>query len=309
MRYAFFQGCNIPVRIEQYAQSTQAVMSLFGVELKEIRDFNCCGYPVRNVDEKAYILPSVRNLALAEQADLDILVICNCCFQSLKKAQNVLAKNPSLAKELNNVLAKEGLSYQGKAVVKHYLTVLHEDIGVKTIKARLVHRFTELRSAVLHGCHLLRPREVTGFDNSFVPTITDNLMQLAGAESIDWLGKMECCGAPLAGINDEVSHRLLTEKIEGAQSAGADYITPICSYCYLQFDTTQVNINREKLEAKPLPVLLYPQLLGLCLGLDPEQLGLAKNTTIAPDHIAALQSLLGPPEEEKKKKAKARAAA
>lgn len=302
MRYAFFQGCNIPARIEQYAESTEAVMGLFGVEMVEMRDFNCCGYPVRNVDEKAYILPSVRNLAIAEQAGLDILVICNCCFQSLKKAQNVLNKTPELTGELNKVLEKEGLTYKGTCEVKHYLTVLHDDIGLEAIKAKLTNRYTQLNVSVLHGCHLLRPREVTGFDNSFVPAITDDLMQVAGATSLEWSGKMECCGAALAGINDNLSAKLLTEKIDGAVQAGADYITPICAYCHLQFDTTQLNIPASTETADPLPVLLYPQLLGLCLGLSPQQVGLAKNTTINESHISTLQALLGPPVEEKKKK-------
>lgn len=309
MRYAFFQGCNIPARIEQYAQSTEAVMALFGVELKEMRDFNCCGYPVRNVDEKAYILPSVRNLAVAEQAGLDIMVICNCCFQSLQKAKNVLAKNPELADELNAVLAREGLNYSGNCTVKHFLTVLHDDIGTDAIKQKLTNRYTDLSISVLHGCHLLRPREVTGFDDSFVPRITEDLMQVVGAKSLDWSGKMECCGAALAGINDELSNRLLMEKIDGAVEANADYITPICSYCHLQFDTTQLNINKDNPDMNSLPVLLLPQLLGLCLGISPGQLGIANNQTITQENISSLQSLLGPPVEEKKKRRKAKAKA
>lgn len=309
MKYAFFQGCNIPIRIEQYAQSTEAVLNKFGVELQVMRDFNCCGYPMRNVDEKAYLLPSVRNLALAEQAGLDIMVICNCCFQSLKKAQNVLGKNSGLAAELNRMLAAEGLEYKGSAKVQHYLTVLHTDIGVEEIKKKLVNRFTELNVSVLHGCHLLRPREVTEFDDSFVPMITEDLMQVAGANSLDWRGKFECCGAPLAGINDTVSHNLLLEKVDGAREAGADYMSPVCSYCHLQFDTTQLNILEEKGETNPLPVLLYPQILGLCLGIAPQTLGLDKNQTMAAENISSLQSLLGPPVEEKKKRRKAKAGA
>ena len=101
MKYAFFQGCNIPIRIEQYANATTAVFNTFGIELQVIPEFNCCGYPVRNVDEKAYILPSVRNMAIAEKAGLDILVICNCCFASLQKARNVLSKDNELKNELN----------------------------------------------------------------------------------------------------------------------------------------------------------------------------------------------------------------
>jgi len=89
-------------------------------------------------------------------------------------------------------------------------------------------------------------------------------------------------------------------------SAGADYITPVCSYCHLQFDTAQQNIRDAESQ---LPVLLYPQLLGLVLGIDDKLLGIEQNSTINRTHIDSLKSLLGPPVEEKKKRRKKRAAA
>jgi len=299
MRYAFFQGCNIPARIEQYAESTKAVFNLFGVDLIEERDFNCCGYPVRNVDEKSYILPSARNLAVAEKRGLDIIVLCNCCFASLMKAKNLLENDNQLKEELNLILAKEGLHYSGKVVVKHYLTVLYSDIGLNTITTKLVYHVKDINIGVIQGCHILRPREITRFDNSFVPEITDKLIRATGAENLEWQGKLECCGAALAGINDQLSHELLMDKVTGAKAAGAHFITPICAYCYLQFDTTQGNIVENE---EILPVLLYPQLLGLCLGLSSDELGINKNQTISDDDVTQLQASLGPPEDEKKKK-------
>lgn len=300
MKYAFFQGCNIPARIEQYADSTRAVMQKFGVELVELREFNCCGYPVRNVDEKSYILPSVRNLAIAEKEGLDIIVICNCCFASLMKAKNVVENDAKILEEINLILAKENLQYSGKAVVKHYLSVLYSDIGVNTIAGKLVYKLKDFNIAVIQGCHVLRPREITKFDDSFVPAITDSLVGCTGAQNLEWQGKLECCGAALAGLNDELSHKLLLVKIEGAKAAGAQYITPICAYCHLQFDTTQLNIADG--DDGILPVLLYPQLLGLCLGIDADKLGLVQNSTINNQEVEKVQSSLGPPEEEKKKR-------
>ena len=302
MKYAFFQGCNIPIRIQQYATSTEAVFTKFGIELIEVPDFNCCGYPARNVDEKAYLLPSVRNMAIAEKMGRDILVICNCCFASLQKAKNTLAKDSKLQDELNTFLAKEGLQYNGSVTIKHYLTVLYEEIGTEQIRKALVNRFQDLNISVIQGCHILRPREITTFDDSFVPKITEELLAATGVTSLDWRGKLECCGAALAGINDELSRKLLKEKITGAQAAGADFITPICSYCHLQFDTTQKNMDVDKSSDKLLPVLLYPQLLGLCLGIDEQRLGIEQNSTINADDIQRIKSLLGPPIEEKKKR-------
>lgn len=304
MKYAFFQGCNIPIRIQQYATSTGAVFNKFGIELQEVPDFNCCGYPARNVDEKAYLLPSVRNMAIAEKMGLDITVICNCCFASLQKAKNVMEKDSQLKNELNGYLTKEGLQYNGNVQIKHYLTVLYEDVGTEKIKSLLVNKFKDLNISVIHGCHVLRPREITHFDDSFVPKITEELLQVTGATNLDWRGKLECCGAALAGINNDLSKKLLKEKITGAQTAGADYITPVCSYCHLQFDTAQINMRSENLSDKLLPVLLYPQLLGLCLGIDENSLGIEQNSTINSTDIVRIKSLLGPPVEEKKKKKK-----
>lgn len=213
-----------------------------------------------------------------------------------------MADSPELAHELNGMLAKEGLNYTGSAKIHHYLSVLYTEVGLNTMKEKLVNRYTELNCAVIHGCHLLRPREVTGFDNSFVPTITNELLSLVGATSVDWPGSLECCGAALAGFNDELSIKLLAEKITGAQKGGASFITPICSYCHLQFDTAQPeNIDRIGVEA-PLPVLLLPQLLGLCFGLSAKELGIAENRTITSEHLEVLPTLLGPPVVEKKKR-------
>ena len=302
MRYAFFQGCNIPIRIQQYATSTEAVLNKFRIELEVVPEFNCCGYPVRNVDEKAYILPSVRNMAIAEQKDLDILVICNCCFASLQKAKHVLENNSGLKKEINDILAQEGLQYQGTVQIKHYLTVFHDEIGTEKIQSQVINTFKDLNIAVIHGCHILRPREITGFDDSFVPRITEDLMKTTGAKSLDWRGKMECCGAALAGINDDLSQNLLREKIDGARQAGATFITPVCSYCHLQFDTMQKNIISDNSSEPLLPVVLYPQLLGLCLGIDEKLLGIEQNSTIDPTDIQRLKDVLSPPVKKKKRK-------
>ena len=308
MKYAFFQGCNIPIRIPQYASASRALFGKFGIDLEIVPEFNCCGYPARNVDEKAYLLPSVRNLAIAEKRGQDVVVLCNCCFASLQKAKNVMEKSPALATEFNSILAKEGLSYSGKAEVRHFLAVLHQEVGTDKLKQQRTGAFTDLKVAIIHGCHVLRPREITRFDDSFVPKITAELLATSGAANLDWPGSLECCGAALAGINDELSHRLLREKITGAQAAGAEFIVPVCAYCHLQFDTTQRHLAADNPGTKLLPVVLLPQLLGLCLGIDDQALTIADNGTIDASTLQALKSRLGPPVEEKKKK-KAKTAA
>ena len=66
-------------------------------------------------------------------------------------------------------------------------------------------------------------------------------------------------------------------KLKDAKQSGADYLCVACSYCQIQFDTVQkVLLSQRGIEAK-LPSILYPQLLGLSLGIDGETLGLAEN--------------------------------
>ena len=76
--------------LSQYETSSNAVLRELGIEFVDIDDFNCCGYPLKNLNFRAYLLSSARNLALAEKAGLDILTVCNCCYGSLKHAQHVL---------------------------------------------------------------------------------------------------------------------------------------------------------------------------------------------------------------------------
>ncbi|MBW1995877.1 MAG: disulfide reductase, partial [Deltaproteobacteria bacterium] len=128
MKYAIFLGCNIPARVNQYDGAARAVLKKLDVQLVDIREFNCCGYPMRNIDRKAFALSSAGNLALAEAAGLDILVLCKCCFGTLKEAQHLLKGDENILAEINELLAEKGLKYEGNVQVKHLLSVLYHDV-------------------------------------------------------------------------------------------------------------------------------------------------------------------------------------
>ncbi|EFK10036.1 cysteine-rich domain protein, partial [delta proteobacterium NaphS2] len=110
MKYAFFLGCNIPARLEQYETASRAVLSRLGVGLIDYREFTCCGYPLRNIDRKAYLLSAAGNLALAEQDGVNIMALCKCCFGTLKEAQHILGQEEALRAEINDLLAQRNLS-------------------------------------------------------------------------------------------------------------------------------------------------------------------------------------------------------
>ena len=277
MEFALFLGCTIPARLNQYESSSRAVLEKLGVGLVDIREFNCCGYPLRNIDFKIFLLSSVRNLALAEKKNLNVMALCKCCYGSLKKADFLMKENASLKKEVNLTLEKEGLKYEGRIEIKHLLSVLHKDIGIEAIKGKMATTFKGLKIATHYGCHALRPSQVVGFDNAVAPSLFDQLVEMTGAESIDWPMKLECCGAPLWGINDRLSMDLTLKKLTDGKKSGADYVCAACPYCHIQFDKVQKMILSQRNVNHPLPSILYTQLLGLTLGIDRKVLGLEMN--------------------------------
>jgi len=289
MQYALFEGCQIPARLKQYAAATQAVITKLELDWVEIAEFKCCGYPARNTDYRAFVLSAARNLALAERAGLDMLVMCKCCFGSLKKAESLLHEDQALRTEMNRLLNKEKLAYCGNTQVKHLLTVLYHDVGLKRLQARIVKNYSGLQIAVSYGCHALRPSKLTGFDDPVSPRIFDELVEITGAYSVTWARKLDCCGAPLTGINDQLAMQMAQKKIHSAREAGAHFICTACPYTQLQFDWVQQSLVSDPADHQPLAALLYPQLLGLCLGIDEKTLGIGENQI----DISGITSFLG----------------
>ena len=277
MKFALFEGCNIPARVKQYADATQAVFNKLDIELVELTEFNCCGYPVRNIDQRAFILSAAKNLALAETAGLELMAMCKCCYGSLKKAEHALNSDSDLNKDINDILSKEKLHYAGHVRIRHLLTVLHGDVGLEALKPLILKTYNGLQIAVSYGCHALRPSKITGFDDPVAPTLFDELVEITGAYSVDWPRKLDCCGAPLTGINDSLAMDMALNKIISAREAGAHYVCTACPYTHLQFDWVQSRMAGSSGAWEPLAAILYPQLLGLSMGIDEQILGLSES--------------------------------
>lgn len=277
-RYALFLGCNIPARVKQYDLSARAVLEKLDVELVDNPQFNCCGYPMRNSDPEAYLLSAAKNLALAEKQGLDMLVLCQCCYGSLKKAAHMMKSDDAVTEAVRAHLADHGLSYEGQTRIKHLLSVLYHDVGLEKLKEKILRPYKNLHIAVHYGCHALRPSDITEFDDPVAPTLIDELVEITGAKSVDWPLKLECCGAPAMGINDDLSMNLARKKLNDGRQAGAQYLCTSCPYCQIQFDTVQQMILAHDREMEALPAMVYPQILGLGMGIDGQKLGIGMNT-------------------------------
>ena len=287
--YALFLGCTIPRRVEQYDLSARAVLKALAVEVTDIREFNCCGYPLKNAEMETSVLLAARNLALAEKRGLNVMTLCKCCFGNLKKVNHTLREDGPLRDRVNETLSTEGLAYTGGVEVTHFLKMLHQEVGLATVKQSVTRSYKDLKIATHYGCHALRPSDIMGFDHPVAPVIFDQLVTATGAQSVEWPLKLECCGAPVMGSNDELSMDLTERKLAGAKESGADYLCVGCPWCQVQFDTVQEMISSQRGGNHRLPSILYPQLLGLAMGIDAKALGLRMNTL----DISGLEHHLG----------------
>jgi heterodisulfide reductase subunit B len=272
--YLYFPGCKINRFLPQYGRATLEVLDALGIELIQM-ELNCCGYPVRHENFLASMTAAARNLALAAAKGSALVTPCQCCYGNLKHADHWLGQRADLRQQVNSLLAKEGLAWRSDVPIRHLLTVLQEDVGLKTLKDHVRRPLTGLAVAAHYGCHALRPGNITQFDNPLAPTIFEQLIEATSATAVQWPLRLECCGHPLWQKDDRFSLALMQRKLDDARQAGAQVLATACTYCQLQFDTVQ------QAHASPgkalLPAVLYPQLLGVAMGMPEESLGLSDN--------------------------------
>ena len=265
MKFAYFPGCKIPYYLPQYGQSVRAVLTALGVQLVQF-EFDCCGYPVRHQSATAAIYSAAKVMALAQTRQLPLLTPCMCCFGNLKHAEYRLLKESRLRRAINELLATDQLHWSPGIVIRHLLTVLERDVGLKTIHSKITKPLKGLRGAAHYGCHGLRPSDVVQLENAAAPTVFERLIRITGAQSVDWPMRLSCCGNPLWGKNPKLSLALMQQKIDDALAVGAQFICTACTYCQIQFDSVRASQPDQAPHKKNLPAVPYTQLLGRSLG-------------------------------------------
>ena len=147
MKYAFFLGCTIPARAVNYEVSTRKIAPRLDIELVDLPDFTCCGFPVKSVDTFTSIVMAAKNIALAEEQGLDICTLCNGCVVTLAEANHELKHNGELKKRVNIELKKIGREYKGTIEVKHLARILYEDVGIDRIKKEIKYPLGDFKLA------------------------------------------------------------------------------------------------------------------------------------------------------------------
>ncbi len=281
--FALFRGCTTPVRLPSYEASVIAVLRKLGINLVEMEDTNCCGSQyIESINHTAFAAMSGRLLAIGEKMGMDILAICGACSGAMKTVKHELDHDKKLRKEVNEILAEEGLEYTGKSEVKHLLQIFSEDIGYTAIREAIVRPYNGIRLSAHYGCHVTRPEEIVQVDDAENPTIIDKIIEIAGGTAVDYVGKTRCCGGPMLGMNVGLAGRIGRDKIENIRAENVQGIITACEFCNLQL--TQVQFDDEASNLSKIPVMTLPQFLGPALGIDFDSLGIEMNK-ISPQPI------------------------
>ena len=270
--HLMFLGCAIPYRVSAYEISARKVLKKLGVKIVEMSEFNCCGLPVDPISHETMLILAARNLAMAEQKGLDIIALCPGCAGTLRKVNKMLKEDAVLREKINNHLREAGLEFKGTVNAKHIMQVLIEDVGLEKIKNAVVNPLTKVKVAEHNGCHILRPKEYIGFDDPEDPKTLKTLIEATGATCLDYMDETQCCGAPSVGVNDKIALALARDKLSHIKKVDAQALITICPFCHIMYDTNELRIERMFNEVYGIPVLHYPQLLGLAIGIPAEEL-------------------------------------
>ena len=273
MKYALFVGCTTLARLPGYEKAARKVADKLGVDLVDMPGSSCCGTTyLETLDHTTGLAIADRNIAIAEEMGMEIVTICNGCTEVLTKANKELIDNPELRGEVNKILAKAGKYFHGTTSIKHYARMLHDDVGLDVLKGKMEKDLGEIKVGSHYGCHMMKPSKIMDNGDPENPIILDDLVSTTGAEPIDYLNKLECCAGPIMGVRENVTWSVGNDKVNEIKKTGDMMITS-CPFCYLTYERAQLMDE----DGEKLPILHLPQLLGLGLGLDTDELGLGHN--------------------------------
>lgn len=276
MKYAYYPGCAQHGTAADYRMSVNEVFSRLGIELEEIKNWNCCG--ALHVANDVRLKLSARTLASTKE---NIATPCNLCYSNLLRTRKSL-EDAAVRNKINEALAGK---YEGSTGVKHLLEVLVRDFGLEKLAEHVITPL-KIKAVPYYGCLLTRPENE--FDSPENPKSLDNLITSLGAEPVKYHYKTKCCGGPILLTNEDLALSLAKEILVMAKESGADCMVVTCPMCHLQLDAKQKAVESRYNIRIGLPVIYFTQLIGLAMGLNPRILGLDRHMVSTDELIATI---------------------
>lgn len=253
VRLSYYPGCSLHGTAAEYDNSLKTVAEKLGVELVELPDWNCCGASSAHaLDFTLAKNLAARNLALAQEQKMDLLVPCAACFSRLQATKE----------------EEGGDTEQKKYDIKilNILEFLSREEVARKIASLIKNPLHGLKVVPYYGCLLVRPPRFTGAKNFENPKEMDYLLKLLGAEVIPWSYKTDCCGGSLILTQKDIVLRLGKKILGQAIAAGAEAIAVACPLCHSNLDMRQKEIGQRSGEELAMPIFYISELIGLAWG-------------------------------------------
>jgi heterodisulfide reductase subunit B2 len=272
MKYAYYPGCSAHSTAKDMHESSSAVASALGIDLVEIKGWSCCGATAaHNTNWLIAASLPVANLLLAKDMGMDMVVNCAACYSRMKAANHEIKFSEIISKQVAQTIGRE---YDGSVPVRHLVEVLLADIGLKKLQKSYKKSLKGLKVASYYGCLLVRPHEITNFDDPENPTSLERLVDSMGGTNLDWPHKVECCGGGLNLTRTDIVIDLSRSIVDSAIQSGADCIVVACPMCQASLDLRQKDMEKKTGNKYEMPILYITQLVGLCLGIPGKELGI-----------------------------------
>jgi heterodisulfide reductase subunit B len=259
MDFSYYPGCSLESTASEYNESARAALEVLGIGLYELADWNCCGASsAHNLNRTLSLALPARNLAIAQEAGRDVVMPCAACYNRHKTADYEMRNNAERRAVIEDAV---GFEFSGSVAVRPVLDIVANVAGLERIRAAVVRPLDELHVVGYYGCLLVRPPEVTEFENPENPTLMNDILDAVGAKAHPWSYATDCCGGGLALTKAKVAGRLVDRLVEHAREAGAAAIVTSCPLC-------QLNLEMRQSAERKLPIFYFTELLGLAFGLD-----------------------------------------
>ncbi|HTT37525.1 MAG TPA: CoB--CoM heterodisulfide reductase iron-sulfur subunit B family protein [Burkholderiales bacterium] len=288
---AYYPGCALEGTGHAYNRSTRAVGKALGLELDEVKNWNCCGaMEVKNIDPKlqTYLSSRVMSIAANQMGAKVVMAPCNGCYHNLKKAEYDLAHDAESREVTQRLSSKAGHeTYRaGQLETIHALDWIKHGIGEEELKRRVRNSLRGLKVADYYGCMYTRPRHIfpekdqgPGSESTSKPHFMDDLLAAAGAVNVEFPLKTACCGGAHTLSDSDISTKLVLNILRAAEAAGADVIATECPTCHSGLEMHQVRAEKVLGQKTTVRMLYFTQLIGLALGLSARKVGVHENVS------------------------------
>lgn len=287
---AYYPGCSLKGMASAYDKSSRIVCKHLGINLQEIKDWNCCGATsAHSLNHGLDIGLSARNLDIVKSMNLShVTSPCPGCFSRLKGASFEIKNNPAARKAVEEVLGKPA---PVEPEVSSLVQLIVEKKTLDEIAGFTVKPLDGLKVAIYYGCLLTRPKQLVEFDDPELPMSLDLMLQALGAETITWGCKAECCGGGYSVSETGIVLDLSSKILNSAYESGAEAIVVACPLCQTNLDTRQKAVGEQQGIQYNLPVIYFTQLMGLAYGYSPSAMGL-KRLFISPLKLLKSKGLM-----------------